>query len=75
MTGPLDTADLRRRVQACLDAALARQAAVLEELGPDVDDLLVAVAALLRGGKRQRAAILYWGDRKSKRLKYSHKRL
>ena len=63
MPSPLDTADLRRRVQACLDAELARQAGVLAELGPDVDDLLSAVAELLRGGKRLRAAFLYWGHR------------
>ena len=63
MPSPLDTADLRRRVQACLDAELARQAGVLAELGPDVDDLLSAVADLLRGGKRLRAAFLYWGHR------------
>jgi geranylgeranyl diphosphate synthase type I len=60
---PLDTADLRRRVQECLDAELSRQARVLAELGPDVDDLLVAVRGLLRGGKRLRAAFLYWGHR------------
>jgi geranylgeranyl diphosphate synthase, type I len=60
---PLDTADLRRRVQGCLDAELATQAAVLAELGPDVDELLTAVAGLLRGGKRLRAAFLYWGHR------------
>ena len=63
MPSPLDTADLRRRVQACLDAELARQAGVLAELGPDVEDLLSAVADLLRGGKRLRAAFLYWGHR------------
>ena len=63
MPSPLDTADLRRRVQVCLDAELARQAGVLAELGPDVDDLLSAVADLLRGGKRLRAAFLYWGHR------------
>jgi geranylgeranyl diphosphate synthase type I len=60
---PLDGVDLRRRVQQCLDAELATQAAVLAELGPDVDDLLTAVADLLRGGKRLRAAFLYWGHR------------
>ncbi|HET9021903.1 MAG TPA: polyprenyl synthetase family protein [Ornithinibacter sp.] len=63
MPGPLDSADLRRRVQACLDAELATQAEVLAELGPDVEDLLASVAALLRGGKRLRAAFLYWGHR------------
>jgi geranylgeranyl diphosphate synthase type I len=59
----LDTADLRKRVQACLDAELATQADVLKELGPDVEDLLHAIGDLLRGGKRLRAAFLYWGAR------------
>ncbi|MFL6169206.1 MAG: polyprenyl synthetase family protein [Ornithinibacter sp.] len=63
MPSPLDGVDLRRRVQECLDAELATQAAVLAELGPDVDDLLTTVADLLRGGKRLRAAFLYWGHR------------
>ncbi len=63
MPSPLDDSDLRRRVQECLDAELARQAGVLAELGPDVDDLLAAVTGLLRGGKRLRAAFLYWGHR------------
>jgi len=60
---PLDGVDLRRRVQQCLDTELAAQAVVLAELGPDVDDLLTVVADLLRGGKRLRAAFLYWGHR------------
>ncbi|WP_377642118.1 polyprenyl synthetase family protein [Oryzobacter terrae] len=63
MPNPLDTADLRSRVQECLDLELAHQAQVVAELGPDVDDLLRAVADLLRGGKRLRAAFLYWGHR------------
>jgi geranylgeranyl diphosphate synthase, type I len=60
---PLDTADLRHRVQGCLDAELATQIGVLAELGPDVDELVTSIAALLRGGKRLRAAFLYWGHR------------
>jgi geranylgeranyl diphosphate synthase, type I len=63
VSSPLDGVDLRRRVQLCLDAELTTQAGVLAELGPDVDDLLTAVADLLRGGKRLRAAFLYWGHR------------
>ncbi|MBD3782933.1 MAG: polyprenyl synthetase family protein [Micrococcales bacterium] len=63
MTSVLDTADLRRRVQRVLDDELATQAGVLAELGPDVEDLLHAVGDLLRGGKRLRAAFLYWGAR------------
>ena len=63
MTSVLDTADLRRRVQTVLDEELAGQSEVLAELGPDVEDLLRAVGDLLRGGKRLRAAFLYWGGR------------
>ena len=63
MPSVLDTADLRARVQAHLDAELATQAGVLAELGPDVEDLLHAIGDLLRGGKRLRAAFLYWGAR------------
>ncbi|MGL5818431.1 MAG: polyprenyl synthetase family protein [Phycicoccus sp.] len=63
MHSPLDTADLRRRVQQQLDTELARQTQVLAELGDDVDDLLGVVRDLLRGGKRLRAAFLYWGAR------------
>ncbi len=61
--GPLHADDLRGRVQTALDVHLAHQRDVLAELGPDVDDLVTAVATLLRGGKRLRAAFLYWGYR------------
>ena len=60
---PLDIADLRERVQACIDAELRDQSEVLAEIGPDVEDLLAAIASLLAGGKRLRAAFLYWGYR------------
>ncbi len=63
MDRPLDAADLRTRVQASIDAELASQAAVLAEIGPDVEDLLERIGTLLRGGKRLRAAFLYWGYR------------
>ncbi len=63
MTSPLDQADLRSRVQACIDAELRHQAAVLDELGPDVTDLVDRIRSLLAGGKRLRAAFLYWGHR------------
>ncbi|MBT9254732.1 polyprenyl synthetase family protein [Phycicoccus sp. MAQZ13P-2] len=63
VTSVLDTADLRGRVQRVLDDELAAQARVLAELGPDVEDLLLAIGDLLRGGKRLRAAFLYWGGR------------
>jgi geranylgeranyl diphosphate synthase type I len=63
MASPLDAASLRARVQQCVDGVLTRQAAVLAEVGPDTDELLDAVARLLTGGKRLRAAFLYWGYR------------
>ncbi|KGN40068.1 polyprenyl synthetase family protein [Knoellia aerolata] len=63
MTSPLDEADLRARVQACIDAELRHQSGVLDEIGPDVTDLLDRIGSLLAGGKRLRAAFLYWGHR------------
>jgi geranylgeranyl diphosphate synthase type I len=60
---PLDAAQLRERVQHCVDVTLAHQSAVLAEVGPDTQDLLGAVARLLTGGKRLRAAFLFWGYR------------
>ena len=45
MPSPLDTADLRHRVQGCLDAELAAQTQVLAELGPDVDEVAARYVA------------------------------
>ena len=63
MPHPLDAAHLRARVQECVDAELAAQSEVLAEVGPDAQALLTAVGSLLSGGKRLRAAFLYWGYR------------
>ncbi|MDT0214849.1 polyprenyl synthetase family protein [Rothia sp. ARF10] len=63
MTSPLDEMDLRARVQTCIDQELRTQESVLAELGPDVTDLLDRIGSLLAGGKRLRAAFLYWGHR------------
>ena len=60
---PLDSVDLRRRVQGALDEHLTRQREVLHELGAPMGPLVDAVADLLTGGKRLRAAFLYWGWR------------
>nr|MBA2695532.1 hypothetical protein [Actinomycetota bacterium] len=60
---PLDGVDLRVRVQRGLDEHIARQRTVLAEVGAPVTDLVDAVADLLAGGKRLRAAFLYWGYR------------
>jgi geranylgeranyl diphosphate synthase type I len=59
----LDAEDLRSRVQKVLDDVLATQAAALEEVSVDLVPLAEAVADLLRGGKRLRAAFCYWGWR------------
>ncbi|WP_307864634.1 polyprenyl synthetase family protein [Allobranchiibius sp. CTAmp26] len=63
MPDPLDVADLRARVQMVLDTQQARQRDVLAPLGPDVAELSDGIFQLLRGGKRLRAAFLYWGYR------------
>ena len=63
MSNPLDTSDLPARVQAAVDAELSSQSRVLSEIGDELDPLVAAVGALLQGGKRLRAAFLYWGYR------------
>ncbi|HYO19094.1 MAG TPA: polyprenyl synthetase family protein, partial [Dermatophilaceae bacterium] len=63
MSNPLDSSDLPARVQASVDAEIASQAAILSEIGDELDPLVAAVGALLQGGKRLRAAFLYWGYR------------
>ncbi|WP_295698979.1 polyprenyl synthetase family protein [Lapillicoccus sp.] len=63
MNDPLDRSDLRRRVQTAVDAEIAGQRGVLGVVGPDLGILVDAVARLLTGGKRLRAAFLYWGYR------------
>ncbi|MHB1472869.1 MAG: polyprenyl synthetase family protein [Dermatophilaceae bacterium] len=63
MSNPLDTNDLRARVQVAVDAEISSQSRVLSEIGDDLTPLVEAVCALLRGGKRLRAAFLYWGYR------------
>jgi geranylgeranyl diphosphate synthase, type I len=65
MSNPLDTNDLRARVQVAVDAEIACQSRVLSEIGDDLTPLVAAVGALLQGGKRLRAAFLYWGYRAS----------
>ncbi|MDQ2851597.1 MAG: polyprenyl synthetase family protein [Actinomycetota bacterium] len=63
MRNPLDVADLRARVQEVLDTHESRQHSVLAPLGADVEHLTESIFGLLRGGKRLRAAFLYWGYR------------
>jgi geranylgeranyl diphosphate synthase type I len=63
MSNPLDTSDLPARVQAAVDAEISSQTRILSEIGEELTPLVAAVAALLQGGKRLRAAFLYWGYR------------
>lgn len=60
---PLDVADLRPRVQSTIDGVLARQAALLAAVSPDMEPLVSALRDLLAGGKRLRPAFAYWGWR------------
>jgi geranylgeranyl diphosphate synthase type I len=63
VSNPLDAEDLRTRVQKALDDHLSMQAARLEQLGPDLANLVDVISDLLQGGKRLRAAFCYWGWR------------
>jgi len=63
LANPLDTSDLPARVQAVVDAEISAQTRVLSEIGDELTPLVAAVGSLLRGGKRLRAAFLYWGYR------------
>jgi len=62
-SNPLDTSELRARVQHAVDAEISAQSRVLSEIGDDLTPLVAAVSDLVRGGKRLRAAFLYWGYR------------
>ena len=62
-SSPLDTSDLRARVQAAVDAEISSQSLLLSEIGDDLTSLVAAIGDLLQGGKRLRAAFLYWGYR------------
>ncbi|MCH8612645.1 polyprenyl synthetase family protein [Arsenicicoccus dermatophilus] len=59
----VDRAHLRQRVQAEIDDEIALRSAQLAPVGRDARLLVDAVAELLRGGKRLRAAFCYWGYR------------
>jgi len=63
LSNSLDISDLPARVQAAVDAEISSQSGVLAEIGEELNPLVSAVGALLQGGKRLRAAFLYWGYR------------
>jgi geranylgeranyl diphosphate synthase type I len=54
---------IRAEVGAALARFLARQRAVLGQIGPDLLPCLEAMQELLAGGKRLRPAFCYWGWR------------
>ena len=60
---PLDTEDLRARVDKELEAFLSAQQPVLEGVGDELSPVLATARALLSGGKRMRPAFAYWGWR------------
>jgi geranylgeranyl diphosphate synthase type I len=63
LSNPLNLSDLRARVQAAVDAEIASQSLVLSEIGDELTPLVATIDSLLQGGKRLRAAFLYWGYR------------
>ncbi len=63
MASPLDTEDLRARVQKVVDDFVARQEATLDGVSDDLGPLVEAVSDLLAGGKRLRPAFCWWGWR------------
>ena len=63
LSNPLETSDVPARVQAAVDAEISVQTRVLSEIGDELTPLVAAVGSLMRGGKRLRAAFLYWGYR------------
>ena len=54
---------VRERVDAHLDAYVTTQRPVLHALSPEADELSDAIAQMLSGGKRLRAAFCYWSWR------------
>jgi len=62
-SAPLDTEDLRVRVQKSLDDFVARQVPRLDAISDDLAPLADAVSAFVAGGKRLRPAFCYWGWR------------
>ena len=64
MTGPIDIAGLRPRVDKALAAFLSGQRARLLAIDPALAEVSAAVEAfVLLGGKRLRPAFAYWGYR------------
>jgi geranylgeranyl diphosphate synthase, type I len=62
-TSPGDLARIRSAISGALDDFIAGQRAVLGDISEDLNPAADAIADLLTGGKRLRAAFCYWGWR------------
>jgi len=62
-TSPADLTRIRSKVSGALEEFIARQRRDLAGIGPELLPCADAVADLLAGGKRLRAAFCYWGWR------------
>lgn len=62
-TSPLDSNDLRLRIQSTLDDFLAAHREVMAEISEDTVPLVDSLTELVSGGKRLRPAFAYWGYR------------
>ena len=60
---PLDSNNLRGRVQGALDEFVSQNRALMSSVSPDTLTLVDSLAGLLAGGKRLRPAFAYWGYR------------
>ena len=63
MPDPRQPRDFRALVQEHIDAEVKHQREVLAPLGEQTAMMVDAIDSLLQGGKRMRAAFLYWGYR------------
>ena len=62
-TSPLDSNDLRLRIQGTLDEFLAQHREVMAAFSVDTLPLVDSLTNLVSGGKRLRPAFAYWGYR------------
>lgn len=60
---PLDSNDLRGRVQNALDEFVAKNRVLMSSVSEDTLPLVDSLQGLLSGGKRLRPAFAYWGYR------------